>query len=132
MKTSSAKAKGRRLTQRLRDKLLAAFPVLCELDLVVTPSSCFGEDIQMSKLASDILNIAIECKNQEKLNIWQTIEQVERHSAKSGKKPFITFSRNRMAHDYSIMRCDDVINLMSENYNLRQELIKIKKTLPDN
>ncbi len=52
MKTSSAKAKGRRLQQTVRDKILSLFPTL-ELDVDVRSAIMgeTGEDIKLSKKA---------------------------------------------------------------------------------
>ena len=34
-----------------------------------------GEDIQLSPAARKLIPFAFECKNQEKLNIWESLKQ---------------------------------------------------------
>jgi len=94
MKTSSAKSKGRRLCATVRELLLKDVPELQPDDIIVTPSGVTGEDLRLSPLARTIFPIAIECKNQEKLNIWAALEQSETH-AKEKQIPVLFFSRNR-------------------------------------
>ena len=93
MKTSSAKAKGRRAAQEVRQLILEIHPELKADDVQVTPSGVTGEDLKLSPAARDLLPIAIECKNVEKLNIWKALEQAESHSAEF--EPVLFFKRNR-------------------------------------
>ncbi len=94
MKTSSAKAKGRRCCQEVVNLLLASFPSLTDKDITVTSSGVTGEDVKFSQLAHNILPYVIECKNVEALNIWKAMEQASSH-AKSGEEPLLFFKRNR-------------------------------------
>lgn len=94
MLTSSAKAKGRRACQRLRDKLLETFTELQPKDIRVTPSGVTGEDLLLSPKAEQIFPYVVEVKCQEKLNIWKALEQAKSHD-KSGLCPLLAFTRNR-------------------------------------
>jgi hypothetical protein len=94
MRTSSAKAKGRRACQEVVDLILSHFPELTDKDVFVTPSGVTGVDVQLSQRAFDILPLAIECKNTESLNIWKALEQAKSH-VKGLETPILFFKRNR-------------------------------------
>ena len=70
VKTSSAKAKGRRLQQRVRDDMRAiAGSRLDPTDIESTTMGLSGVDIILTKAAKDLFGpLAFECKNVEKLN----------------------------------------------------------------
>lgn len=92
MKPQSAKAKGRRLQQEVRDALLAAFPDLQPDDIRSTSMGASGEDILLSPAARSVIPFSIECKCQEALNIWDAIKQ-----ANTGKHPgLVIFRRNNV------------------------------------
>lgn len=94
MKTSSAKAKGRRLSQTVKDTLLQWCPDLHQDDIIVTSSGTTGEDLQLSPKARAVYNYAIECKNVEKLNVWDAYKQAVSH-VKEDRTPLLIFSKNR-------------------------------------
>ena len=76
MNTRSAKAKGRRLQNEICRMLLEHFKEnLQEGDLRPAIMGETGEDIKRSPLAKKIFPYSIECKNQEKLNIWSALKQ---------------------------------------------------------
>lgn len=93
MRTSSAKAKGRRLQQELRDALLEQFPQLQPDDIRSTGMGQSGEDLLLSPAARALLPFAFECKNQEALSIWSALEQAA-INAKNGVIPALVFRRN--------------------------------------
>lgn len=95
MKTSSAKAKGRRACAEVIEllKRFSAVP-LGDGDLEITTSSVPGEDIRMSPAARKQFPFAIESKNQEKLQIWSALEQAESYR-KEDRIPLLFFRRNR-------------------------------------
>ena len=96
MRAQSAKAKGRRLQQRVRDDLIAALDLPAE-DVVSTSMGAGGEDLKLSAAARALVPFAIECKNVQSLNIWAAIEQAKAH-LRPGKgdrrSPLVVFSRN--------------------------------------
>ena len=73
----SAKAKGRRLQNLVRDKLRAKFIILEEDDIKSQTMGMTGEDIVLSPAARKLIPFSIECKNVEKLNIWKSLKQAE-------------------------------------------------------
>jgi hypothetical protein len=97
MKVQSAKAKGRRLQQWVRDKLIEMLDVHPE-DIESRSMGAGGEDLIMARAARQKFPHSIECKNVEKLNIWDAYEQASANSGdyeplvvikKNGKKPLV-------------------------------------------
>lgn len=91
MKTHSAKAKGRRLQQEVRDRLIEVSKLHPD-DIRSTPMGSSGEDIMLSPAARRVFPWSIECKNVEKLSIWSAIDQA-RHNAKENI-PMVVFTKN--------------------------------------
>jgi len=97
MKVQSAKAKGRRLQQWVRDKLIEMLEVHPE-DIESRSMGAGGEDLIMARAARSKFPHSIECKNVEKLNIWDAYEQASANRGdyepivvikKNGKKPLV-------------------------------------------
>lgn len=95
MRPQSAKQKGRRLQQSVRDKFLKYAPELESKDIRSVPMGVSGEDLWMSPKAEEIYPYSVECKNVERLNIWDAIKQAEIEAKKNGKKPLVAFTRNK-------------------------------------
>ena len=96
----SSKAKGRRLQNFVRDKLRDIYlPELHEDDIKSQTMGMTGEDIILSPAARKICTFSFECKNVERLQMWQAIEQCETNKPdysspavvfkKNGKDPYI-------------------------------------------
>lgn len=111
MKTSSAKAKGRRLALEVKTLLHKHVPVLDGDDIRVTPSGVPGVDIQFSPHAKHFYPISIECKNQESLQIWAALAQAETNTEKD-TAPVLFFKRNN-SKIYACLDADLLIKLMS-------------------
>ncbi len=97
MKPQSAKAKGRKLQQWVRDKLIEHLNVHPE-DIESRSMGAGGEDLIMARAARQKFPHSIECKNVEKLNIWDAYEQSSSNCGdyepivvikKNGKKPLV-------------------------------------------
>jgi hypothetical protein len=97
MRPQSAKAKGRRLQQWVRDQLIEQLEVHPE-DIESRSMGAGGEDLIMARDARSKFPFSIECKNQEKLNIWDAYDQACANSGdyepvvfikKNGKKPLV-------------------------------------------
>jgi hypothetical protein len=96
MKTSSAKNKGRILQKSLREKLLEACSELTGADIVSRPMGSSGSDLIMSQKARDsVVGAAYECKNQERLNLWESWEQCKANANKEELPPVLVVKRNR-------------------------------------
>lgn len=109
MRPSSAKAKGRRLQQEVRDAILAAFPTLEPGDVRSTSMGASGEDILLSPAAFRLVPFAIECKNQEALNIWAALAQAAEHSPQ--ENGIVVFKRNK-SMTYVALRFDHFLELL--------------------
>lgn len=110
MRPQSAKAKGRRLQQELRDALLAAAPQLAPDDVQSRSMGAQGEDLMLSPAARAVYPFSFECKAQEKLNVWQALGQ----AAENAKThiPALVFKRNR-SKTYVAIPLDDFIRLVT-------------------
>jgi hypothetical protein len=111
MKTAAAKAKGRRLQQWFRDKLIETLEVP-EDDVRSTAMGQSGEDILMSKAARDKFPFSIECKNQEKLNLWAAWEQA--NSNKGIYHPLLVVKRNGST-PLVVLEADTFMELVKNN-----------------
>ena len=109
--TKQAKQKGRLGQQEIRDRLLETFPEFEPDDIKSTVMGDSGEDIQLSPAARKLFPFSVECKNQEKLNIWSSIEQAENNSG--NHTPLVIFKRNR-TKTYAVLEFDKLLELLNE------------------
>ena len=93
MRPQSAKAKGRKLQQQVRQKLIDELGIHPE-DLDSRPMGSQGEDIMMSNAARALFPFSTECKNQEKLNVFSAYDQAE-ENCPDHSDPVLIFKRNR-------------------------------------
>lgn len=101
MKTSSAKAKGRRLQQRIAADIVQAFGLSPD-DATSRSTSAPGTDVLLSPAAQAVFPWAVEAKNVERLNVWQAFAQAE-GNAKPGLAPLLVMSRNRCAEPLVVL-----------------------------
>ena len=92
MKTQSAKAKGRKLQQWMRNLLIEKLEVHPE-DSESRSMGAGGEDLIMARAAREKFPMSIECKNQEKVNVWEAYKQAEDNSGKY--EPVVIIKRNK-------------------------------------
>lgn len=111
MKSQSAKAKGRRFQQWVRDALLKAAIWLEEDDIRSTSMGASGEDLLLSPAARRVYPISVECKNVESLSIWKAMAQTEAHAKIHGTTPVLFFKRNR-SPEYACVPAEYLIDLM--------------------
>jgi|TARA_Y100001937_G_C7027672_1_gene288554 hypothetical protein len=109
MRSRSRKNKGKRLQNKVRDILLEAFQDLEQDDIRSAIMGESGEDIKLSPAARKLIPYSIECKNQEKLNIWEALSQAEENSGVS--TPVLIFKRNR-SKTYAVLPIEEFINLI--------------------
>jgi len=109
MKPRSAKNKGKRLQNKVRDLILEKFNQLEPDDVRSITMGDSGEDILLSPAARRLFPFSVECKNQEKLNIWSSLEQAEENAQKG--KPVLVFKRNR-SKTYAVLQIEDFIELI--------------------
>jgi len=108
MNTRSRKNKGKNLQNKIRDILIDEFG-LTEEDVKSTTMGESGVDVQLSKEAKKVFPFSIECKNQEKLNVWSSMNQAE--SNKGDLMPLLVFKRNR-TKTYCMLEFEDLIKIM--------------------
>jgi hypothetical protein len=111
MKPRSAKNKGKRLQNKVRDLILEKFTQLEPDDVRSITMGDSGEDILLSPAARRLFPFSVECKNQEKLNIWSSIEQAEGNSG--NHPPLVIFKRNR-TKTYAVLEFDELLKLLNE------------------
>ena len=92
MRPQSAKAKGRRFQQWVRDMLIEHRDIHPE-DIESRSMGAGGEDIMMARDARQKFPFSIECKNVEKLSIWKALKQAEENTTKNST-PLLIFKRN--------------------------------------
>ena len=121
MKTKSAKAKGRNLQNLVRDKLRQIFvdewklvPGLEADDIKSQTMGMPGEDIILSPSAKRLIPYSFECKNTERLNLWQAIGQAEDNC--EDRKPTVVIKRNR-SKVYAVVEFDEFLNLIRRKYD---------------
>ncbi len=113
MKTSSAKAKGRKLQDKVRDSLRNVFLEILENDDIKSQvMGMSGEDIVLSPAAKKLIRYSFECKNQERLNLWGSLEQAETN--KGTRQSVLVFKRNR-SKTYAVIEFDHFIELINKN-----------------
>lgn len=88
----SAKAKGRRLQNFVRDLLRDKFDSLEEDDIKSATMGMAGEDIVLSPAARKEIPYSFECKNVERLQFWSSVEQASTNS--NGRTPVLVVKKN--------------------------------------
>lgn len=74
MKPQSAKGKGRRLQQWVRDALIRILNIHPE-DIESRSMGAGGEDLILARAARDVFPYSVECKNTERVNVWLAYDQ---------------------------------------------------------
>lgn len=92
MKAQSAKAKGRKLQQAVRDTILGTFPSLENDDVRSTSMGAGGEDVQLSPAARKLFPYSVECKNLAKIAVFNYYEQATGHGQ---HEPLVVIKQNR-------------------------------------
>ena len=111
MKPRSAKNKGKRLQNKVRDVILEKFDKLEPDDVRSITMGDSGEDILLSPAARRLFPFSVECKNQEKINIWEALDQAEGNSGKH--TPLVIFKRNR-SKTYAVLEFEELLQLLDE------------------
>ena len=110
MKTQSAKNKGRTLQKWVVQQLIEAFDIHPE-DIKSCSMGAGGEDVVMARSAREKFPFSVECKNVEKLNVWNAYEQA---CANSGNyEPLLVMKKNRKK-PLVVMDAEAFIDLMTK------------------
>ena len=110
----SAKAKGRALQNTIAELIRVKFNLHHD-DVKPAIMGEKGVDIKLSRAAQERINLSIECKNQESVNIWKAYEQAS-INARHNEEPVVFLKRNRSPH----------LALVEANYLL--DIIKLAST----
>jgi len=110
MKAKSAKAKGRKLQNYVVEELRKAYPELEDDDIKSQIMGVSGEDVVFSPLAKRLIGLSFECKNQEKLSVWDSLSQAEKNC--DNRTPVLVFKRNR-SKTYAAIPFEFLIKLLS-------------------
>jgi len=70
-----------------------------------------GEDIVLSPAAKKVIKYSFECKNQERLNLWKSLEQAASNC--EDRQPVLVFKRNR-SKIYVAIEFEHFINLIKK------------------
>jgi len=107
----SGKAKGRRLQNHLRDVLINAFGSLSPDDIKSQTMGMPGEDIVLSPAAKQTIKYSFECKNQERLSLWDSIDQAKTNA--EDRVPVLVIKKNRRGA-YAVINLESFIDLIKE------------------
>ena len=115
MKTQAKKAKGRRLQQQFMQLLIEKLDIDPE-DIESRSMGAGGEDLIMSKAARNKFPFSIECKNQERMNIWSAWEQANNNRGiyeplvvikKNGVPPLVVLDANVFLNYVKVIEDDN-------------------------
>ena len=96
----------------VRDRLRSVFSETLETnDIESQVMGMSGEDIVLSPAAKRAIRYSFECKNQERLNLWKSLEQAESNC--EDRQPVLVFKRNR-SKIYVAIEFDHFIELIDE------------------
>lgn len=93
--TRSAKAKGRTLQNKVRDRVRAINPELESFDVRSCTMGESGEDVQLTAKARAIFPFTTECKKRKAFAIYKDYDQANRHSVKSPGEPLLVIEADR-------------------------------------
>ena len=122
--TASRKAKGRNLQQFVVATILRHFPALKPGDVVNTSMGAQGVDVKLSPAALELLPLAIECKNVEKINIWAAWGQAMANSKELN--PVLIFKRSRQK-PLVVVDLDYFLALHAQCDALGKHILKVAK-----
>ncbi len=96
------------------DKIALNTLVIAELDYGAKASQRARENLEKLYRLVEVCQVIpfdIECKNQQKLAIWQALKQAEDNQTKPDRVPAVVFSRNH-TKTYIVMEFESFLNLM--------------------
>lgn len=102
MKPQSAKAKGRKLQQWVRDTILHYNPSLESDDVTSRSMGAGGEDVLLSPAARKLLPVSIECKSRASWAFYKDLDQAVINSPKD-TTPILVAKAN---HRYPVVIVD--------------------------
>lgn len=110
MTPQSAKAKGRKLQQHVRDRLIEVFDLTRD-DVRSTSMGAGGEDIQLSSYARMRIPISFECKSKARYAVYQDYWQACDNAG--GRVPAVVIKQNN-AQPLIVMDLDHFLKFLKE------------------
>lgn len=111
MKTSSCKAKGRRLQKAVVEAILGSFPHLTSRDVQSTSMGATGADVLLSEAAYKCVPAYFECKNQEaNKSLIKAWEQAKSHTKLLCDKAILVLSANN-SPTLAVVELDHIMNM---------------------
>lgn len=111
----NSKQKGNRYERKIARLLSEAFGIKIDRTPCSGALRAKGDLCQVTlgdySLPGILKNFTIECKNQQKLNIWAALSQSEAEADCEGRLPLLIFTRNR-AEDYACVPLTVMIQLL--------------------
>ena len=111
IKVSSAKAKGRRLQQWVRDYLHSNLKGVEKDDITSTPGGVNGPDIGLSSLARKLFPWTVECKSRSSFSVYEALEQAERNLIKNTKP--IAILKGDRKQPLALLYAEDLLEILT-------------------
>jgi hypothetical protein len=111
--TKSGKAKARVLQNAIAEEIREWFCLSIE-DVKPSIMGEQGIDIKLSAKARQLFPFAVECKFQEKLDLWRAIEQAAINGEKEKLIPLLAFKRSRSKR-YVVLEFDEFMRIITDN-----------------
>lgn len=115
MTPQSAKSKGRRLQQWVRDKILETNPELHKDDVRSTSMGAGGEDVQLSGQARTLFPFQIECKNKRTVAVYGWFNQAKEH----GENPPLLIIKQDDSPPMVVLEAEEFIKIIRKLYGSR-------------
>lgn len=117
MTPSAAKAKGRRLQQWVRDKILSLFLTLEPDDVRSTSMGAGGEDVTLSPAARRKVPFQIECKNKARSQVHTYFDQAKSH----GTHPPLVIVKMDRKEALAIVEAETFFKMLKEIDELKDK-----------
>ena len=111
IKVSSAKAKGRRLQQWVRDYLHSNLKGVEKDDVTSTPGGVNGPDIGLSPIARKLFPWTVECKSRSSFSVYEALEQAERNLIKNTKP--IAILKGDRKQPLALLYAEDLLEILT-------------------
>ena len=111
IKVSSAKAKGRRLQQWVRNYLHSNLKGVEKDDVTSTPGGVNGPDIGLSPLARKLFPWTVECKSRSSFSVYEALEQAERNLIKNTKP--IAILKGDRKQPLALLYAEDLLEILT-------------------
>ena len=111
IKVSSAKAKGKRLQQWVRNYLHSNLKGIEKDDVTSTPGGVNGPDIGLSPRARKLFPWTVECKSRSSFSIYEALEQAERNLIKNTKP--IAILKGDRKQPLALLYAEDLLEILT-------------------